>query len=268
MIFSTFTNLAEAIPSGILCMLFVAAVIVAAQTGLYIFNTSTRKRKLTESNEVTGIMFGAVSLIYSLILAFVIVAVWEDYEDLEKTIQAETDNMNSIITHTSTMPDSIRLPIHEALLNYCQRVKDKEWYIDRDSINNQSSAIPCLRLMLLTLEPQNDLQRNVLSVVDEDLNLITELRRNRLTHNHSQIPHLVWMILQWGGVMLIVFSYLFHVNSEKLKKIYLSFLAGCLAMCLFLVWALDHPYGKHSQVSKDPYTAIQNLLQKDTVNCN
>jgi hypothetical protein len=269
MIIMTFPELTDELPAGILCVLFVMAVIGAAQLGLYIFSRQRRYSQSLRNNEVAGIMFGAISLIYSLILAFVIVAVWENYEDLTKNIQAETDKMNSIITHTSTMPDPIRVPIYQALYSYCQRVKDNEWHTENDSLNSQSSAIPCLRLMLLTQEPKNELQHNVFKVIDEDLSQITELRRSRLNHNHSQIPGLVWLILQWGSVMLIVFSYFFDVASPIHKRIYLSFFSGCLAMCLFLVWSLDHPYSNHTQVSKAPYTVIQTLLQKDnTIICN
>ncbi len=267
MIISTFIKWADAIPSGFSCLLFVAIVIGVAQLGLSIFNWSNKYTKLSANNEVTGIMFGTISLIYSLILAFAIVAVWEDYEDLKKTIQAEADRMNSIIIHSSNMPDSIQRPIHKALHDYCQYVKNNEWDMVNNIPNMPSSAIPCMRLMLLELEPQTDLQRYVFGVIDENLSQITDLRSNRLTHNHSQIPDIVWMILLWGSMILVAFSYFFKVNSEKLKRVYLSFLTGCLAMCLFLVWSLDHPYGKHSQVSKAPYTAIQNLLLKEDINC-
>jgi len=257
----TFPGLTDEISPGIICLLFVMAVIGAAQLGLYIFNRLQDRSKPFRNNEVAGIMFGAVGLIYSLILTFVIVAVWGNYEDLTKNIQAEADKMNNIITHTSTMPDSIRLPIYQALYNYCQQVKDKEWRMENDDENYQSAAIPRLRLMLLTQQPKNELQRNVFSVIDEDLSKITELRRNRLNYNHSQIPRLVWFILQWGSIMLVVFSYFFYVISPFHKRIYLSFFAGCLAMCLFLVWSLDHPYSSRTQLSKAPYTAIQVLLK-------
>ncbi|PVD52249.1 hypothetical protein DC498_11030 [Terrimonas sp.] len=269
MLLATFNDITNLMPSWLLCFLFVTVVILCSLLGLYIFNEWHRHTKLLPNNEVAGVMFGAISLIYSLILAFVIVAAWEAYEDLEKEIQAESDKMNNIITHISTMPDSIRQPIHEALYNYCQRVRDDEWNMQSEGVDNQSSAIPCIRLMLLTLDPKNELQRNVFKVVDEDLSQITELRRSRLSHNRSQIPGIVWQILQYGSVLLIVFSYFFHVASLKLKRIYLSFFSGCLGMCLFLVWSLDHPFHKHIQVSNKPYMEIQQILQKtNSIICN
>ncbi|MFT3704320.1 MAG: DUF4239 domain-containing protein [Agriterribacter sp.] len=265
----SFTNLTNVLPAWVGGVIFVTLVVGLSQAGLTLFNKWQKRIHVTPGNEVAGIMFGAISLIYSLILAFVIVAVWEDYEDLEKNIQAEADNMNSIITHTSTMPDSVRKPVYEALSTYCLRVTTNEWHMESDSLNNQSSAIPCLRLMLLTRKPDGDVQQRVFDVIDANLSQITELRRNRLTHNHSQIPGLVWIILQSGTIILIVFSYFFQVQSLRLKRIYLSFLSACLAMCLFLVSALDHPFNKYMQLSKTPYTEIQQFLQKDnTIICN
>lgn len=263
MILATFRQLTNTLPTGVLCFLFVSSMVLLSQLGLSLFNKWNKRTRVTDNNEVAGIMFGALSLIYSLILAFVIVAVWEDYEELENNIQSETDKMNNIITHISIMPDSIKTPIQQALYNYCELVTTDEWDMDSDSIENQSSAIPSLRLMLLTIQQQNDFQQDVLAVVDDDLSQITDLRRGRLKHNHSQIPDLVWFILKSGTVLLIVFSYFFQVASMKLKRIYLSFLTSCLAMCLYLVSALDHPFDDNMQLSKKPYYNIQHALLKN-----
>jgi len=261
--------LSNTLPAGVACFLFVLAVVMLSQVGLSIFNKWRLNMKTTANNEVAGIVFGAISLIYSLILAFVIVAVWEDYEDLAKTIQAESDKMNGIVAHTSMMPDSIRVPIYKALNTYCEKVVQDEWHMESENLSSQSSAIPCLRLMLLTKKPQDELQRNVFAVIDNELSQITELRRNRLTHNHSQIPDLVWLILQSGTILLIVFFYFFQLNSMLLKRIYLSFFSGSLAMCLFLVASLDHPFDPRMQMSKAPYLSIQQELLKDNkIICN
>ncbi|HTE25908.1 bestrophin-like domain [Flavitalea sp.] len=265
MILAIFKHFISTIPAGVFCFFFVCIIIVLAQSGLLLFNRFHLQKRLPVNNEVAGIMFGAISLVYSLILAFVIVAVWEDYEDLDKTIESESDKMNSIITHISTMPDSIRIPVRQAMYTYTTNVINNEWTMHSNDLVTQSSAIPYLRLMLLTRKPKNDLQRNVFVVIDNDLSDITELRRNRLTHNHSQIPDLVWFILKAGTVLLVIFSYFFQLDSIRLKRIYLSFFSGSLAMCLFLIAALDHPFDPRMQISKAPYITIQQALQNDNV---
>jgi hypothetical protein len=52
-------------------------------------------------------MFGAHSLIYSLVLALMIVAVWSDYDELKSTIELETDKLSAILVHTEELPNSL-----------------------------------------------------------------------------------------------------------------------------------------------------------------
>ena len=127
---------------------------------------------------------------------------------------------------------------------------------------DQPSAIPELRLMLLRLEPRNKSEESIYNVLDEDLSSLSDLRRNRLSHNRSQVPNLVWLILKAGSVMLIIFSYFFNVQSLKQKSIYLTFLSGYIAMCMFLVYTLDHPFIGNVQVSRQPYTNILMSLRQ------
>src|SRR5262245_4966522 len=108
--------------SGISCLFFVLFCISISQAALLCFNLLRVHNKLQRNNEVAGIMFGAISLIYSLILAFVIIAVWGDYEDLDKTIQSEADKLNSIMAHSSTLPGNLKKELNTAIYNYCDQV--------------------------------------------------------------------------------------------------------------------------------------------------
>jgi hypothetical protein len=234
------------------------------QACLSIYNYLNRKTRFPQNNEVAGIMFGAISLIYSLVLAFVIVAVWEDYDKLNQTIETEADKLNGIIAHSSTLPDSVRRPLDSALTSYCKEVIAFEWQMKKTGESDRASAIPGLRRLLLKLIPQNRLQESIFNVLDNDLSSVTELRRSRLAHSRSQIPEAVWLILKTGSVMLILFSFLFTVPSVALKRVYLFFLSGCIAMCMILVYTLDQPFTGNARVSDEPYSTILTELQNNT----
>jgi Protein of unknown function (DUF4239) len=234
-----------------------------SQLGLSLFNRLNKRIRLPQNNEVAGIMFGAISLIYSLVLAFVIVAVWEDYDKLNQTIETEADKLNGIIAHSSALPDSVRHPLDSVLTDYCREVVDYEWKMKSTDDTERASAIPGMRRMLVKLEPQDRMQENLFAVLDNDLSDITELRRSRLAHSRSQVPGAVWLILKTGSIMLITFSYLFTVPSETLKRVYLFFLSGCVAMCMILVYTLDQPFTGNARVSNEPYDRILMELHND-----
>ena len=250
------------IPAGLLGILWVAILTAMAHLGLYGFDYWRKKRNLALDNEVAGIIFSVLSLIYSLLVAFVIIAVWENYEELNRVIDKEADDLNSVLIHSNMLPDSLQAPITDAIRNYCEKVVDEEWNMLPGKDSYRQSAIPSLRLLLLKVKAGSRIQENLLAILDGNLISISNLRRERLNHTHSYVPELVWMILTISSIMVIVFSYFLYLESQQLKKIFLSFLWVIMAMSLFLIYMLDHPFVGSTQVSKNPYEQIMKSLSK------
>ena len=245
------------LPLSAACILFTVIMVTLSQAGLCLFNRWCGHAKLEQSNEVAGIVFGAIGLIYSLVLAFVIVAVWEDYNDLDKTIMTETDKLNGILAHSNTLPDSLKQVVGTSVYNYCNQVINQEWQM-QETKTDYPSAIPALRRELLNTPPANEIQSRVFDAIDQDLSSISDQRRNRLLHTHTQMPQLIWQILKAGTLLLILFSYFFHVPSVRLKQIYLVFFVTAVSMCMFLVYSLDHPFDRQDGVSIQPYYNVLN----------
>lgn len=245
------------VPAWLWGVIMVSLIILIAHIGMSATeNWIKKKRTLKYDNEIAGIVFGVLSLIYSLIIAFVIIAVWENYEELNRTIEKEADYLNSVLVHSKMLPDALRLPTSTAISDYCHKVVEEEWDMADGEAHFQGSAIPSLRMLLYHDEDIRNKYSNVMSILDTDLSAITSLRRERLTHTHAYVPELVWMILIMGSIMVIIFSYFLHMESMQMKRIYMSFLWGIIGMSLFLVYMLDHPFLGSTQVSKAPFEEI------------
>lgn len=248
------------------CLLFIMASVIVSQLALTGFHKWAAKYKLAFHNEVAGIVFGGISLIHSLVLAFVIVAVWDDYTDLEKTIETETDKLNNIIVHADLLPDDIKANISNAIFYYCNEVTGSEWQVcDKSRLIAKPNTMRSLRKQLLITSTDNRIQKNVLSVIDADLNTLGDLRRERLHHSHSQVPDMVWFILDAGSIMLIVFFFFLSVPSLRLKRIYLGFLVSCMAMCMFLVHTLDHPFNSKNSTGYQLFKDVKMQLKTSTI---
>jgi vacuolar-type H+-ATPase subunit I/STV1 len=133
---------------------------------------------------------------------------------------------------------------------------NQEWDVLESQERFEQSAIPSLRILLLKVEASDKVQEHVLSILDNSLVEITNLRRERLSHTRSYVPQLVWMILIISSVMVITFSYFLSIGPELLRKIFLTFLWGIIGLSLFLVYMLDHPFVGSTQVSKESYEEI------------
>lgn len=266
MILSFQSGIATAVPQSVLCILFVSASVIVSQAVLTGFHAWAKKKKLEFHNEVAGIVFGGISLIYSLVLAFVIVAVWDNYTDLEKTIETEADKLNNIISRTDALPCNIRANVKQTIYNYCDEVINNEWRMNgKTKAIEKPNIIRDLRQQLLTTQTGERIQQNILAVIDDNLDTVGDLRRERLSHSHSQIPNMVWFILDAGTIILVIFFFFLSVPSLRLKRIYLSFLVSCMAMCMFLVYTLDHPFNDKNGISSQLFRDIQKELKSFTL---
>ena len=57
---------------------------------MLLFRTRMGAERLALNNEVAGFKFAVVGVFYAVLLAFVVVAVWEDYHDTETAVRNET----------------------------------------------------------------------------------------------------------------------------------------------------------------------------------
>ena len=156
----------------------------------------------------------------------------------------------------------MRANVEQAIYSYCNEVINNEWQMDaKTRIINKPNAIRNLRGRLLTTSVENKKEQNVLAVMDAQLNALDDLRRDRLNHGHSQVPSMVWFILDAGSIMVVAFFFFLSVPSLKLKRIYLTFLVSSMAMCMFLVYTLDHPFSCKSGISSGLYQNLQHQIK-------
>jgi len=248
------------VPEGTLMLIWICIAVAGVNAGCWLFDRLLGKRIRALDNTVAGVFFGAISVLYALIIAFVMMAEWDDYNDLTKTITDETDKLNNILSHSSSLPADMQQIINREIGAYCKKVIENEWQMQGKNAILHPSAIPALRHFLLTTNSSNAMQEKILNVLDQDLSAISDLRRQRLSHTHSQLPEQVWTIMYTGTILLIVFSFSFTTASVRLRRIYLSLLTCLVAMCFSIIYSLDHPFNPGAGLDSSPYQNVVNEL--------
>jgi hypothetical protein len=61
--------------------------------------------RLALNNEVAGFKFAVVGVFYAVLLAFVVVAVWEDYRDTETAVRNEAKALADLHQVSYALPD-------------------------------------------------------------------------------------------------------------------------------------------------------------------
>ena len=244
------------LPAAVVCLVFVICCLLIVNTGLMLFNRSALKKLREEKHESLAIMFGAISLIYSLILAFVIITDWQDYDELSDSVEQESNQLRLILNHSAMLPDSLSVPIKKAVHVYAQYVLEQEW----SQSDTPMSPDPLFEIynVFYRLHPATVQQKEILTNLYDELNETFEFRRERLYHRSSHVPGFVWLILLTGSIITIMFTFFFEITSTRLQSFFISLFTIMIAMCLFLVYVLDHPFEGSTAVSNEQYEIISN----------
>jgi hypothetical protein len=108
-------------------VLVVCAASVAAVVGLSLVQRLVPARIRKEQNEVAGFIYAVVGVIYAVLLALVVIAVWEEFGRTRITVEGEANALAEIFWLAHRLPEPERHQLQELTRSYAEEVVDTEW---------------------------------------------------------------------------------------------------------------------------------------------
>jgi len=81
----------------------------------------------TPHNDVAGFIYAALGVIYAVLLALVVIAVWEEYDAASVTVEQEANALAEIFWLAHRLPEPEGSHIQELGRSYAQDVIDEVW---------------------------------------------------------------------------------------------------------------------------------------------
>ena len=250
--------------------LIVTASITVAATGLLFWGVMwlakgrLRFRAVEGHNDITGFVFATVGVLYSVLLAFVVIAVWDKFSATQESVSAEAATMVTAYRDTQTFPEPQRSVAEAAYRTYAMKIMATEWAVHGEL---RPHATPDL------LNPIYDVYREVpaktpaeaddMGRAMDHLHELEMARHERHLSLESTLAPIFWLMLVIGAILTMVFLFVFQFESRQVHAALTGLLAAALAASLFLIMALDRPFTGGVKVSKYPFEHA--LLQLDAI---
>jgi hypothetical protein len=81
-------------------------------------------------------------------------------------------------------------------------------------------------------------------------------RKIRLTGSQDEIPGELWVLLLGGGVLMLVFTYMFGTSDVVIHATLIGLAAALMAVVLYLIFALAHSFVGSLIVPVYPYLRV------------
>jgi hypothetical protein len=245
-------------PTVLAGVLIVVGSALAAIAGLFAVVRWLPRAREQRDNEVKGVFFGAVAVLYTVLLAFVVVTVWSDFSDAGKATNAEATRASALLRDASAFPTDTRERVRRRVLEYLRAVVDHEWNTLASGRPSPDAirAFDALWAEYATLRERSPETETMYRESISRLNELGENRELRVIASRATLLTPMWILLIAGFVVCMAFTYLFWMESLATHAFAVSAIAALVGFVLFLIFALQHPFAGDIQISTEPFRHV------------
>ncbi|HWS81668.1 MAG TPA: hypothetical protein VN178_11655, partial [Rubrobacter sp.] len=108
-------------------VLVIGAVCLAALAGLELVQRLVPAASRQPHNDVAGFIYAALGVIYAVLLALVVIAVWEEFQVANETVEQEANAAADIFWLADRLPEPRGTHLQELVRSYAEEVVHREW---------------------------------------------------------------------------------------------------------------------------------------------
>lgn len=249
--------------AGLLAAAVIAATLLAV-LGLAVARRVLPRSILENHNTVIGHGYAVLSLFIGILLALMVVAVWERYVEAEEITEREANALADLYTDAAAFPEPDRTRLRERIREYVLAVETDEWraMAEREESPRAWQAYAAIRRAYLEVTPNTMREALWLEQSLDRLDILADARRLRLLHSRARLPAAMWVVLSVLSLATIGFSYLFGVRDPRLHAVVSGAIAAALALTLTLIWALQRPFGHLAGQPPDAFVELREVMEE------
>jgi len=235
--------------------LFVSVVVTISCLGLALTNRFVSVEVRGKQNDVTAAAMGLVGVSYAVLLAFIAVAVWENFGEADKLVDNEASYIGDLYRGTIGLQQDKVAPIRADIKKYIDQVTLVEWPAQQIGKISQAGrpTLVHLQSLIAAVEPTTPGRQAVVAELLHTMDLLYDARRSRILASGSGIPEIVWWIVGFGTALTIGFTYLFGVAKLRMHLAITGMLAASMSLVIVLIISLDRPFRGDLSISVEAY---------------
>jgi heme/copper-type cytochrome/quinol oxidase subunit 2 len=110
------------LPTIVYGVLVVGGICLASLIGFELVHRLVPASSRQQHNDVAGFIYAALGMIYAVLLALVVIAVWQQYQAADATVEQEANATAEIAWLAHRLPEPEVLHIQELCRSYAEEV--------------------------------------------------------------------------------------------------------------------------------------------------
>ncbi|MBM2815568.1 MAG: hypothetical protein HW421_2330 [Ignavibacteria bacterium] len=231
--------------------------------GLYLVRRFGPTSMLEAHNEEEGFVYAVVGVIYAVLLAFLVLIVWEQFNTANERVEQEAATVSSLNKDVKCFPEAFKLEFKQAIGDYCLSMIEDEFpaMANGKFSPKTDSLYQKVWTIFYAFEPKTEKEKFWYPEVINKINQLGSTRRLRIMSVNFGIPSFMWYMIILGAIIIISYGYLFYTKRFLSQAIIILYLSAIVILVLVIVYALDHPFSGIIRVSDEPFIGIMHYFK-------
>ena len=245
-------------------LLVIAVSVLIAVVGLTLVQRIVPSPVRQQHNDVAGFIYAVLGVIYAVLIALVVIAVWEDFVAARVTVDREASELDDVFRLAHPLPEPEGRQLQQLARSYAQVVVDKEWALMAQGRTSPQAwdLLDEMTLVFENVEVRTKAEQMLYGEGLDRINELTDARNARLVEADEGIPTVLWGVLIVGGILVVGFTYLFGMDNTFVHKLMVAVLALIISFVLFTIGVLEYPFSGDVRVSPEAFELVLGRFER------
>jgi hypothetical protein len=230
----------------------VGGSVLFASLGVMLVHRRRVEGSLRKHHEVAGYLLSIVGTLYSVLLGLIVVETQTKFQQAITMSRQEADACLDMFHLAYALPLPVRKRLHDHLQEYLRVLIEQEWdSINAEGTSKQAATHPFRRIWweIVDFEPTTNKEQQCYQKFLDVMQQLSDGRRYRLQITNAGLPSVLWGVLIAGGVLTVLFTYLFEVEDLRAQIVMTALVALALSLNVLLVALFNNPYKGYLRIS-------------------
>lgn len=242
-------------------LLFFLAVVAAASIVVALLQKFAPPTSRGHNNELGTTLFELLTVLYAIVLAFVLITAWEDKNEAGHVTYQEANQLVDVYWQASALEPAERDAVRAAVRDYTNEVIEDEWPAMRDQEDVSSEGLLLLdemRAPVAGAQTDDDVTQARLDAVSAGVIAVEEYRTDRLFTAQRGLGPVMWTVLVPGALLVFAVMLTLGTPTRKYQFVLVGLISGMVALMLFAAYQLEYPFSRGGATDPVAYeTAIE-----------
>jgi hypothetical protein len=213
---------------------------------------------IEKCHEVGSYYLSIIGTFYAVLLGLIVVDAMTKFKGAQLSVDHEVSSLIRIYSSAERFPER-RYRLESDVKNYVDEVIKVEFpMMESQGLADGKARDLALQIMqtVKSIEPVTENQKAVFPILLTEVADLLTTRWERTRGPNLGEPAVEWVILIIGGLLTIILTFFFTIESHGIHMFMRAGVALTILMSLYLTFLFGSPFSGDLKISSDPYRLV------------